>query len=277
MRVLLHSVCTTGLGVAVALLAAVSSAVALDPAQAPPADQPSISANPSEAFRVGAKAYFAGDKAAAADAFGSAADLGHPLAQWKLGRMYQEGDGVDEDDYKAFQLFSEVANSHADDAPSSAEAPFVASAFVELGEYYLRGIKDTAVEPNVARARELFTYAASYFGDASAQYQLGRLYLEGQDGGRDPQNAARWLKLAAMKGHPGAQALLGEMLVEGDDLKRDVVMGLMWLTVARTHPASDGEDWIRDMQEQAFSLATERERRKATELADAWIAANRSH
>lgn len=264
----------TGFGLAVILMAFAPPVSALDPAQAPPANSSSVTASPIDVFRAGTKAYFAGDKATAADAFGSAADLGHPVAQWKLGRMYQEGDGVDADDYKAFQLFSEVANSHADDAPSSADAPFVASAFVELGEYYLNGIKDTAIEPNVTRARELFTYAASYFGDASAQYELAKLYLDGAAGDRDPQIAARWLKLAAMKGYPAAQARLGEMLVEGSDLKRDVVAGLMWLTVARQYSTTGGEDWIRDMQEQAFSLATERERRRATELADAWIMTN---
>jgi hypothetical protein len=249
-------------------LALAEPARALDPTAAPPAD-----ASPVEFFREGTKAYFAGDKAKAVDAYGFAADLGHPLAQWKLGRMYQDGDGVAENDLKAFELFSEVANAHADDAPQSAQAPFVASAFVQLGNYYLNGIQDSAIEPNVARARELFTYAASYFGDADAQFQLARLYLEVDPAERDPKLAARWLKLAAKKGHHGAQALLGQMLVEGNGVKRNVVAGLMWLTVAR-NSASVEDDWIRQEQEQAFSLASEKERRKATEMAEAWISDN---
>jgi len=241
---------------------------ALDPSAAPSADS-----SPVEFFREGTRAYFAGDKAKALDAYGFAADLGHPVAQWKLGRMYQDGDGVAENDLKAFELFSEVANAHADDAPQSPQAPFVASAFVQLGNYYLNGIKDSAIEPNVARARELYTYAASYFGDPDAQFQLARLYLEVDPSERDPKLAARWLKLAAKKGHHGAQALLGQILVEGDGVKRNVVAGLMWLTVARNSaPAED--DWIRQEQEQAFSLASEKERRKATEMADAWLSTN---
>lgn len=270
------------------------------------------SSTPAEAFRAGTKAYFAGDKAAAADAFGTAADMGHPVAQWKLGRMYQEGDGVTEDDYRAFELFSEVANAHADDAPASAQAPFVANAFVELGSYYLSGIKNT-VTPNVERARELYTYAASYFGDADAQYRLGQLYLTGAPASddneppaaalamtapvktasaasaparalaaaaeasenRDPRLAARWLKLAAEKGHPQAQALLGKMLVDGSDIRRNMVAGLMWLTVASSSMQdSENNDWIRMAQEDAFSVATLKERVRATELARAWLAAN---
>ncbi len=249
-------------------LALAEPARALDPAAAPPAD-----ASPVEFFREGTKAYFAGDKAKAVDAYGFAADLGHPVAQWKLGRMYQDGDGVAENDLKAFELFSEVANAHADDAPQSPQAPFVASAFVQLGNYYLNGIQDSAIEPNVARARELYTYAASYFGDADAQFQLARLYLEVDPAERDPKLAARWLKLAAKKGHHGAQALLGQMLVEGNGVKRNVVAGLMWLTVARNNAPTE-DDWIRQEQEQAFSLASEKERRKATEMAEAWISDN---
>lgn len=264
-----------GLAFMVGLMAASTPALALDPTAPSDGDGAAITQNPVDFFRAGTKAYFAGDKAKAVDAFGYAADKGHPVAQWKLGRMYQDGDGVTEDDLKAFELFSQVADAHADDAPHSAQAPFVASAFVQLGQYYLNGIKDTAIKPNVARARELFAYAASYFGDASAQYNLGMLYLDGDEGAdRDPQLAARWLKLAAMKGHAGAQAQLGQMLVAGSDLDRNLVVGLMWLTIARTHSDATEDDRIRELQEEAFSIATEKERRRATQLADAWMADN---
>ena len=49
------------------------------------------------------------------------------------------------------------------------------------------------------RAREMFAYAASYFGDPDAQYQLGRMYLNGRGGLKEPKQAARWLLLAARK------------------------------------------------------------------------------
>jgi hypothetical protein len=62
------------------------------------------------------------------------------------------------------------------------------------------------------------------------------------------------------------------MLVSGKDLDRNLVAGLMWLTVARAHANPTEDDWIRDMQEEAFSVATEKERRRATKLADSWIA-----
>ena len=62
----------------------------------------------------------------------------------------------------------------------------------------------------------MFRYAASYFGDSDAQYNLARLYLAGTGAPKDPTQAARWLLLAANKGDHRAQALLGGMLFRGE-------------------------------------------------------------
>src|SRR5437764_580254 len=51
-----------------------------------------------------------------------AAEGGHPVAQWKLGRMYANGDGVTQDDVRAFEYFSRIANAHAEDSPSAPQA-----------------------------------------------------------------------------------------------------------------------------------------------------------
>ena len=118
------------------------------------------------------------EKAKALTALQYAAEQGQPAAQWKLGRMYADGDGVPQDQMRAFNYFSEIANTHPDESPGTAQARFVANAFVSLGHYYLDGIPNSKIKPNAARARELYTYAATYFGDADAQYELGRLYLD---------------------------------------------------------------------------------------------------
>lgn len=229
-----------------------------------------------EAFREGTRAYYAGDTASALDGLQAAAENGHPAAQWKLGRMYQNGDGVQEDDLKAFDYFNKVIAAHAEDSPSSPQAPFVSNAFVEIGSYYLTGIDNSAVQPNVSRAREIFTYAASYFGDALAQLNLGRMFLDGLGGERDPRQAARWFLLAARKGQVDAQARLGRMLFLGEDIEPNPVHGLMWLTIALKQAQATGRDldMVRAEHEQAFSLATEDVRRKATRLADQWLADN---
>ena len=234
---------------------------------------PGSPATASDAFRAGTRLYYEGDRKAAIEQLRRAAESGHPIAQWKLGRIYQTGDGVPVNDAKAFEFYNQVANNHADDNPESPQSAFVASAFVALGTYYLKGVENTAVRPNVQKAREIYTYAASYFGDSDAQFNLGRLYLEPASSDRDPKQAARWLRAAAKKGHVGAQALLGQLLFAGDDgVPRRPAQGLMWLTVARSGTNATNEDWIRDAQEQAFSVASEQERRLGVAQAQDWIA-----
>jgi len=83
-----------------------------------------------------------------------AAEGGHPVAQWKLGRMYADGDGVTQDDLRAFEYFSRIANAHADDSPSEPQAAIVANAFVALGRYYLNGIPNSKIKSDPERARE---------------------------------------------------------------------------------------------------------------------------
>ena len=226
-----------------------------------------------ESFRAGTRLYYAGDRKAAMEQLRRAAERGHPIAQWKLGKIYETGDGVPVNDAKAFGFYRQVIDNHSDDARGTPQAAFVASAFVALGSYYLKGVETSAIRPNIDRARELYTYAASIFGDTEAQFRLGRLYLEADGSERDPRQAARWLTVAAKKCHSGAQALLGQLLFTGDEgLPRRPVQGLMWLTVARSNAAGAGDDWIRDVQEQVFSVASEPERRRGVAEAQEWIA-----
>src|SRR6201989_2332716 len=163
-----------------------------------------------------------------------AAEDGHPVAQWKLGRMYAAGDGVVRDDLRAFDYFSRIAREHAEDNPSAPQSAIVANAFVALARYYLAGIPNTEVKSDPQRAREMLYYAASYFGSADAQYDLGRLYLKSTNATtNDYTYGARWLGLAAQKGQHQAQAMLGQMLFNGDRLPPQRARGLMWVAPAR--------------------------------------------
>ncbi len=203
-----------------------------------------------------------------------AAEGGHPVAQWKLGRMYASGDGVAKDNLRAFDYFSRVANAHAEDNPSAPQAGIVANAFVALGRYYLSGIPNTKVKADPERAREMFSYAASYFGNADAQYDLARLYIGGVGAPRDPRYGARWLGLAAQKGQHQAQALLGQMLFNGDHLPRQAAKGLMWLTLAKDAAGAD-EAWISDSYSKAIAKASEDDRAMALRMLERWVQGRR--
>ncbi len=196
---------------------------------------------PSDGLRAGVRAPEAG-QTNALTALQYAAEQGQPVAQWKLGRMYADGDGVPRDDLRAFNYFSQIANSHPDESPGTAQARFVANAFVALGHYYLTGIPNSKVASDPARARDMLGYAATYFGDADAQYELGRLYLN--DKPSDPHQAARWFQLAATKGQCRAEAALGDMLFQGQYVPRqgrarpDVADAVSRIAPAPTKPGS---------------------------------------
>jgi TPR repeat protein len=220
----------------------------------------------------------AGNKVKAVQALEYAAEKGHFLAKWKLGRMYAEGDGVNQDDYKAFEYFSQIADSHADDNPNTPQARFVANAFVALGQYYLDGIPKTPVKRDAVRAREMFNYAASYFRDPDAQYYLARLYLDGHGAPRDPRMAARWFMLAAQKGQCRAQAMLGAMLFAGDHVPRQAARGLMWLTLAKDSAkdaAVEDQAWINRLYASALQQASEDVRALAGVYLRRWMETRR--
>jgi TPR repeat protein len=234
----------------------------------PEAAAPTVT--PYEAFRSGTRALRAGEMDKAVTSLEYAAEQGHPAAQWKLGRMYADGEGVKRNDLRAFEYFSRIANAHADDNPSAPQARFVASAFVALGHYYLEGIPNTRVKPDAARARQMYAYAASYFGDADAQYHLGRMYLEGVGVPKDARQAARWLLHAARKGQYQAQAVLGSMLFKGDQLPRQGARGLMWLTLAAEARAPE-ETWIAQLHDAASKQATDDEKALALAYLERWL------
>jgi hypothetical protein len=198
-----------------------------------------------------------------------AAAAGQPMALYQLGLMYESGEGVAKDPVKAFGYFSQIANDHADAAPRGVEADIVAQSFVKIGEYYAEGLPGAGVRPDSQRSHAMIMHAATYFGDADAQYRLGRLYLDENELGKNPLQSARWLSLAARKGHAAAQATLGNLLFNGDKgLSPQPEEGLMWLTVASRRVAgTTDEGWVTDLLNADMSVATPQQRARAEQMA----------
>jgi TPR repeat protein len=249
-----------------------------------PINQPAVAVQPPPATTQGALKKSApptSDATLNANATNSlsalqyAAEDGHPVAQWKLGRMYAEGNGVVQNDLLAFDYFSRIANAHAEDSPSAPQSQIVANAFVALGRYYLSGIPNSKVKSDPERAREMFNYAASYFGNADAQYDLARLYLKGANATpSDFTYGARWLGLAAQKGQHQAQAMLGQMLFNGDRIPPQRARGLMWLTLACENAGPD-EAWIKDSYNRAIVSASDSDRAMALQMLEHWVQGRR--
>ncbi len=240
-------------------------ALAFDGPESAPVTQKALEIfkDPQQALQAGLGAYRAGDAATSLEALKYAAAGGESLARWKLGRMYADGDGVPQDDYKAYQYFEEIVDHYDEDNANWREKSVVASAFVAVGVFSLNGIPGSHLRPDHQRAMQMFLYAATNFGDSNAEYNLARIYMDGADGERDQRQAARWLNLAADKGHVESQALLGHMLFSGDGVQRQRARGLMWLTLAKEGANGKGQGWIADIYEQDMKAANVNDRQAA--------------
>lgn len=237
------------------------SALALDPATVKGRDS-----SPWAVFRFGFSAYKQGHKEEAVEAYRYAADNGQLGARWKLARMYAAGDGVTRDDYEAYKAFSAIIQQDVE--PGSPEESYVSDALVAVADYMRQGIPGSPVAANPVAAQEYYMRAAANYRNPNAQYEIGRMFLAGEGVKASVRQAGRWLQLAAEKGHAGAQATLGNLLFQGGK----VVRGLAMMTAALEHAPPSDAAWIRSMQEEAFSLAGESDRRTAIALAQDMLA-----
>lgn len=75
---------------------------------------------------------------------------------------------------------------------------------------------------------------AAEAGNQNAQYQLGKLYLQGEIVPRDIPQAAKYLTAAAEQGNPYAQYALGKSYLTGDETIPDKDQAAYWLTQSAT-------------------------------------------
>src|SRR5271165_7132475 len=237
---------------------------------APAKISPKNFASAEQALRVGIDHLNAGDPASSVAALTYAAEGGQPIARWKLGEMYADGQGVQQDDLKAYHYFNQLVEDYDEDQPDRRNLSVVSNAFVAVGVYCLNGIPNSDVRPNPDRAHELFQYAATIFGNPNAQYNLAHMYMVGAGGvAKDEVAAVRWLAVAADKGHLPSEALFGHMLFVGDGAPRQRVRGLMWLLFAKDGAQDPKYAWIRELYQRDFQGASDDERQAAVAMHDA--------
>ncbi len=216
---------------------------------------------PFDLFKFGFKAYKNGQKQEAVEAYRYAAEKGHTGSRWALANMYADGDGVVEDDFEAFKIYAEIASQGVE--PGSEDTGFFVNALLALAGYYRKGIPGSPVKTDLTQARQLYFQVASTFGIPEAQFQLARMMLSGEGGKTSTQQAKKWLNLARKSGHPGAMAVFGNLIFQ----EGQSVRGLAFMTAALDKCNPSDCLWMQDLQEQAFSLASEDDRRVAIALA----------
>jgi TPR repeat protein len=142
-----------------------------------------------------------------------AAEQGFAMAQFNLGFMYDNGEGVPQDFKKALEWYTKAAEQG------------LAEAQTNLGVMYNNG---EGVPQDFKKALEWYTKAAEQ-GLAEAQTNLGLLYAEGGEGvPQDSKKALEWL----------AQTNLGVMYAAGQ-ISQDYTRAYSWFNLA----ASQGNEY----------------------------------
>ena len=135
-------------------------------------------------FDEGLAAYYRGDYATALEEWLPVAEQGHADAQYNLGSMYDEGQGVPRDAAEAAKWHRKAAvQGHAD-------------AQLSLALMYSYG---DGVPQDYTKAAKWYRLAAEQ-GRARAQYILGIMYVKGQGVPQDYFQAHMWWNLAAALG-----------------------------------------------------------------------------
>jgi uncharacterized protein len=142
-----------------------------------------------------------------------AADQKQPQAELMLGSAYDRGHGVAKDEVESLRWYR-LAADHGLDA-----------AQLLLGNAYQFGL---GVPKDQVEAARLYRLAADQ-GLPLAQFKLGAMYKYG-DGVRQSNNEAiRWWRMAADNNDGEAQFALGMAYVKGDGIRRDYEEAVKWL------------------------------------------------
>jgi hypothetical protein len=201
-------------------------------------------------FDEGVTAYEAGDYAKALAEWRPLAEQGDAQAQYNLGIMHLEGEGVTRSARKAAEWFHKAGKQNH------------AAAQYNLATLYANG-QGVAKNPKLMLTWLRFAAEQGY---ALAQYDLGAMYDDGQGVPQDKQQAAQWYRKAAEQGHADAQNNLGELYAAGTGVPRDPVLAYVLCSLAA---ANDSEDGTENRDKYAQGLTPEQiEQGKA--LAEKW-------
>ncbi len=177
-------------------------------------------------------------------------DPSDPAGQFRLGKMYDKGEGVEKDKALALSWYRKAANQ------GYAEAQLL------LGIMYDQGV---GVNQDYNQAILWYRKAADQ-GYAKAQYNLGAMYDEGLGLQQDYVEAANWYRKAADQGYAKAQFNLGSMYMNGEGALQDKIQGYMWLTLAAEHGLAEQVKKLLDLENDLSNA----EIKKAKKMARQW-------
>ena len=138
----------------------------------------------------------------------AAADKGHKKAQYRMGRAFDKGNGVKEDNVRAFQWYLKAANQ------GHAKSQY------QVGRCYKKG---KGVAEDQQKALSYFTKAANQ-DNADAELALAKHHLKRGDKGK----ARQWC-MRAVKHEKDGKRILAELRQDSaaGDEKSKVLLGLI--------------------------------------------------
>ena len=132
-------------------------------------------------------------------------DNGNVRAQYQLGLMYSQGQGVERNYAEAADWYRKAADQR------DAESQRRLAGMFEAGN---------GVEQSYAEAEKWYQKAADQ-GSKEAQYSLGLIYAYGKGGVQSNTEAFRWFHKAAEQGYPPALYRLGSMYEYGTGISQN--------------------------------------------------------
>ena len=167
---------------------------------------PAIPAAPD--FEAGVRAYHRGDYATAIKEWLPLAPQGDPTAQFNIGILYKNGQGVSQDYATAALWYRKAAEQG------------YAPAQISLGGLFLAG---HGVPKNPVETAKWYRKAAEQ-PDSEGQLKLGLLYKVGEGVPQSYPEAAKWFTAAADEGYAEAQLHLGFLYEDGKGVPQDHLM-----------------------------------------------------
>ncbi len=140
------------------------------------------------------------------------AEQGDSKAQYKLGLLYYQGNGVPQDYTEAVHWYQKAADQ------GESMSQYAIGYMYETG----KGVKQDFAEA------ALWYHKSADQDDPQAQCALGSLYYEGRGMQQDRSEAARWYRKAADQGFSKAQYDLGYMYANGQGVPQDRAIANYW-------------------------------------------------
>lgn len=168
------------------------------------------------------------------------ADQGNSMAQYSIGAVYEEGQGIRKSLKKALKWYRLAAERR------NGQAALAIGLMYEFGyEFGIPGITK-GVPRNYEEAARWYRIAAAN-GSREGEFRVGHMLDEGRGMERDYVEAMRWYLLAAAHGSVDAANNIGGLYWWGQGVPEDKVLAYQWYSLAVYHetrldPSATGPD-----------------------------------